>query len=107
MNEAPAPPSRNLRDFLSPFELPLIIAAAHLAAFSLARLAVLVFHADEFSALRGGEVVLALFRGLRFDAAAIFPVIGLPLFFLMLPIPGPRASLWRKGWGWICYAAFA
>jgi phosphoglycerol transferase MdoB-like AlkP superfamily enzyme len=85
----------------------LIIASAHLAAFSLARLAVLLFHADEFSALREGDVVLALVRGLRFDAAAIFPVIGLPLFFLMLPIPGPRASLWRQGWGWICYAAFA
>jgi len=107
VNEAPAPPSRKLRDLLSPFELPLIIAAAHFAAFSLARLGVLVFHAGEFSGLRGGDVVLALARGLRFDAAAIFPVIGLPLFFLMLPIPGPRGSLWRRGWGWVCYAAFA
>jgi phosphoglycerol transferase MdoB-like AlkP superfamily enzyme len=84
---------------LSPFILPLAVAGLAFAAFSLARLAVLVLHADDFTGLRAGDVVFALVRGLRFDAAAICPVFGLPLFLLMLPA-GDR---WRRFWGWTCY----
>lgn len=107
MNDTPPAAPRKLRDLLGPFELPLIIAALHVAAFTLARLAVLLLHGDEFSALTAGDVFRALGRGLRYDAAAIFPVLGLPLFLLMLPVPAAWSARWRQVWGWSCGALFA
>lgn len=85
----------------------MVVVGLHFASFSLARLAILAFHAGEFSSLSGGDVTRALVRGLRFDAGAIFPVIGLPLFLLLLPIGGSWGTRGRVILGWLCYALLA
>jgi phosphoglycerol transferase MdoB-like AlkP superfamily enzyme len=103
----PASLTSPLRRFLAPFKLPLVLLAAHFALFSLARLALLAIHRGDFSPLPAGEILRAFLRGLRFDGGAIFPVIGLPLFLLMLPFPRTRRLLWQRIWGWTCCAAFA
>jgi len=100
----PAPPP--IRAHLAPFRLPAIAAAAAFVAFGLARLAVLGIHHEDFADLTGGQVVLALFRGLRFDAAAIVPLLGLPLLLMMLPVGGSRRALWTRTWAWVCFAFF-
>lgn len=95
-----------IRAILAPFRLPLVLLGIHFALFTLARLALLVFHHGDFSSLSAGPTILAFLAGLRFDAAAIFPVVGLPLFLLMLPVERLRRPLPRKAAGWACYAAF-
>lgn len=105
MNEPAARPP--LRTFLAPLRLPAFAAAAAFAAFLLARLAVLILHREDFASLTGGEIGAAFLRGLRFDAAAIFPLMGLPLLLLMVPLRGPRRALWIRIWAWVCFAVFA
>ena len=112
MNEpqasVPSAPSRPpLKTLLAPFRLPALLVGAAFAVFFLARLAVWLAHREDFADLSAGQVFLAFLRGLRFDAAAIFPILGLPLLLLMLPVGGRRQPLWRRIWAWVCFALLA
>ncbi len=101
----PGPPFlRRAREVLSPFSFALLIVGLHFALFSAARLWVLLLNREDFASLTGPETLLAFLRGLRFDASALFPLIGLPLFLSMLPLSGRRGKVWRKAWGWTSYA---
>src|SRR6185295_5140567 len=73
---------------------------------TLARLALLAFRYEDFSSLTAGQITLAFFRGLRFDAGAICLVTGPLAFLLMLPVPPVRLPLLPKIAGWACYATF-
>jgi phosphoglycerol transferase MdoB-like AlkP superfamily enzyme len=91
---------------LVPFVRPLLIIAAHFARFFLARLAVLFIYRQDFTSLSVGDILWAFVRGLRFDGAIIFLVIGMPVLLLMLPFPWAQREPWQGIWGWCCYAAF-
>ncbi len=109
MSETPptAPPTpdrtRIVRALLGAFSHPLLIAAAHFAVFLLARFALILFHRRDFESLSAGETLLACIRGLRFDAAIIFLVTGLPLFLLMLPFGWAQGRRWQGIWSWVLY----
>ena len=85
---------------------PALVAAACLAACITARLALLATYREDFAGLTGGQVVLAFFRGLRFDVSAAVPVIGLPVFLLLLPIGGTAGPKWRRFWAWASFVVF-
>jgi len=109
-SEAPSPlpfPGRDTLDFLRRLAPAAAIAGLHLVAFAIARLVLFLAHREDFSSLSGAEVFRSLLRGIRFDASAIFPVIGLPLFLMMLPLGGSRGFLWRRVWGWTLFGLFA
>ncbi len=89
------------------FEVPLTVAGLAFAAFSLTRLAVVLLHGDDFALLSSSDILRAFFRGLRFDAAAIFPIFGLPLFLLLLPVGERWGTRWRRVWGWVCFGLLA
>lgn len=103
MNESAPAPRPPLQEFLAPFRLPGIAVLAAFGAFLLARLATLLLHRGDFAELSGVEIGGAFVRGLRFDAAAIFPILGVPLLFFMMPVRGP----WTRVWAWICFAILA
>jgi hypothetical protein len=52
------------------------VLAAHLAIFTLARLALLVGYGKEFSSLSGGAIAGAFLRGLRYDLSVLSPSSG-------------------------------
>ncbi|HVR86118.1 MAG TPA: LTA synthase family protein [Planctomycetota bacterium] len=105
----PPPPRwpRRVVQVLNPFTFALVVTGLHFAAFGIARLAILLFHANDFSSLSAVDVLRAFVLGLRFDASAIFPVIGVPIFLILLPVKGPLGIRWRQGWGWVCYGLLA
>ena len=108
--DAPPPvpsPGRDARDFLRRLAPAAAIAGLNLLVFSIARLIIFLSHRGDFSSLSGSEVFRSFLRGIRFDASAIFPVLGLPLFLLLLPVGGPRGIVWRRVWGWILFGLFA
>ena len=72
-----------------PYALPLLIAAAHFAVFTLARAVLLASYGEDFSDLSAGDVAWAFARGLRFDASVIFAFIGAPLFLLLNRLSRP------------------
>src|SRR5579862_7156918 len=92
--DAPSPPPppprwpRRVLDVLSPFVFSIVVAVLLFASFGIARLAILLFHPTDFSSLSGVGIAKAFLQGLRYDASAIFPVIGVPLFLTMLPVKG-------------------
>lgn len=100
----PPPAPRRIRELWGPLEIPLAVLGLAFAGFTIARIAVLLLHGEDFSFLSRGEVGRALLRGLRFDAAAIFPIFGLPVFLLLLPVGGTWGTWWRRVWGWACFA---
>lgn len=107
MSETPTPPpsfARRALELLNPFLRPTLIVAAHFAAFFVARVALLLSHPKDFAGLTGGEVAWAFVRGLRFDGAILFLVIGIPVFLLMLPFRRTQGRLWQGVLGWTCYA---
>ena len=95
-----------LRPWLDAYRRPLIIVAAHLALFALARLALLLRYPDDFSALRAGAVAGAFLRGLRFDLSVVCPLLALPLLMLMLPFARTRTARWQAAWSWVSFAIF-
>ncbi len=92
---------------LRPYLLPLLIVAAHFIIFAAARAALLLVHRPDFISLSTPDVAWAFVRGLRFDAAVIFTMLGLPLFFLLLPFGWARSRGWRGLWGWVGFASLA
>lgn len=105
----PAPPplppvKERARALLKAFSRPLLIVAAFFLLFFLARLAVLVLHSRDFASLTAGDVAFGFLRGLRFDAAIIFLIAGIPIFLLTLPFPWTQGRLWQGIWGWACFA---
>ncbi|HZE95537.1 MAG TPA: LTA synthase family protein [Planctomycetota bacterium] len=108
---APAAPSPaahpSPKALLVPLRLPAILLAGAFAAFFLARLGVLILHRDTFADLTASQVLRAFLRGFRFDAAAIFPIVGIPLFLILLPVGGVRRSLWRRVWAWVSFGLVA
>ncbi|HLY74037.1 MAG TPA: LTA synthase family protein [Planctomycetota bacterium] len=106
----PLPPPRwprRVSEVLGPFTFALAATGLHIVAFGVARLAILLFHASDFGSLSAFETAKAFIQGLRFDASAIFPVIGVPLFLTMLPVTGTAGVRWRAGWGWACFGLLA
>jgi len=103
----PPPPRPPLKAVLAPIRLPALLVAAAFTLFFLARLAVCLAYPDDFADLTAGQVLRAFLRGTRFDAAAIFPVLGLPLLLLMTPVGRTWCSLWRRVWAWVCFALLA
>jgi phosphoglycerol transferase MdoB-like AlkP superfamily enzyme len=91
---------------LRPFARPLLIIAVHFALFFLARLTLLFVYWQDFRSLSGGDIAWGFVRGLRFDGAIIFLVIGIPLFLLSLPFGWAQRRMWQGIWGWVCYGAF-
>jgi phosphoglycerol transferase MdoB-like AlkP superfamily enzyme len=102
-----SPPRVGALAFLAPYRLPLVIAGLHLLLFTLARAAILILHGDDFASLSGGAIAWGFVRGLRFDAAVIAIVAGIPLWLLTLPFAWARTRWWRGIWGWACFATFA
>ena len=86
-----------LRSWLDAYRRPLIILAAHLVLFTLARLVLWLRYADDFASLRAGGVAAAFLRGLRFDLSVICPLLALPLLLLLLPFARTRTrwGSWR------------
>ena len=91
---------------LKPFARPVLIIAAHFALFFLARLSILLIYRQDFSSLTGGDIAWGFVRGLRFDGAIIFLVLGAPVLLLMLPFGWAQRRLWQAIWGWGCFAVF-
>lgn len=94
------------RRWLAAYRRPLILVAAHLVLFTLARVALLLRHSGDFASLRGGAVAAAFLRGIRYDLSVICPLLGLPLLMLLLPFARTRTPLWQKSWSWISFAVF-
>ena len=96
----------NLRKWLEVYRRPLVIIAAHLLLFTLARLALLARYSGDFASLNAGGVASAFVRGLRFDVSVICPLLGLPLLMLLLPFARTRTRRWQDVWSWISFAVF-
>ena len=95
-----------LRPWLEAYRRPLIILAAHLTLFTLARLVLLLRYSDDFASLHAGGVAAAFLRGLRFDLSVICPLLALPLLMLLLPFARTRTPLWQDIWSWMAFAVF-
>jgi phosphoglycerol transferase MdoB-like AlkP superfamily enzyme len=95
-----------LRRWLGAYRRPLVVIAAHLALFILARLALFLRYPDDFSSLRAGSVGAAFLRGLRYDVSVICPLLGLPLLMLLLPFARTRTRLWQDIWSWMSFTVF-
>jgi phosphoglycerol transferase MdoB-like AlkP superfamily enzyme len=94
------------RRWVETYRRPLIIVAAHLALFTLARVALLLRYPGDFSSLRGGAVAGAFLRGLRYDLSVLCPLLGVPLLMLLLPFARTRTRPWQTGWSWVAFAVF-
>jgi phosphoglycerol transferase MdoB-like AlkP superfamily enzyme len=93
-------------EILRPYRFPIIIVGLHFLLFFLARLAILISYPRDFAGLTGGTIVWGFVRGVRFDAAIIFLVLGLPLLLLMLPFRWSQSRLGRGIIGWACFSIF-
>ena len=87
-----------------PFTRPALIVAAHFVLFFLARLAILLIYRSDFSSLSAGDVAWSFVRGLRFDGAIIFLIVGIPVVLLMLPFKWAQRRPWQGFWGWSSFA---
>jgi phosphoglycerol transferase MdoB-like AlkP superfamily enzyme len=106
VNEPQGAPLSKPRALLETYLRPLVVLAAHLAAFTLARLAIVLLYPEDFSTLPARAHAAAFLRGLRYDASALFPFLGLPLLLLLLPFPWARTRRWQQAWGWVCFGLF-
>jgi phosphoglycerol transferase MdoB-like AlkP superfamily enzyme len=89
---------------IAPYRLPIVIVGLHLILFLLARLAILILYWPEFAPLSAGTIAWGFVRGVRFDAAILVVVAGIPLWLLTLPFGWARGRVWRGIWGWACFA---
>lgn len=85
----------------------LIMAAAGLAPFILARLGLLALYPDDFGALTFGDIAYAFIYGLRFDASVLAQFIGLPLLLMLLPFRWAHSPWWQGLWSWFVFAMLA
>lgn len=81
--------------------------ALGLAAFQLARLALLLRYPDAFAALSAARVAGAWASGLRFDLSILLAFLALPLAALNAPAPFALRPRWQRAWGWVAFAALA
>lgn len=80
------------------------LVALALGCLALARAGLLLAHPDAFAALSWAQVWGAFVLGLRFDLAALAPLLGVPVALFVLPVPGHHGPRWRAAWGWLAFA---
>ena len=80
-----------------------LIMAACLLPFSLARLGLYLAYHEDFQSLGLLEVLSAFVVGLRFDISIAVMGIFLPLLFMMLPFRWAHHAYWQRLWGWLIY----
>jgi len=101
----PAPRSRP-RDLLQSCLRPLILLGATLLVFTMARVALLLRHPEDFSIVAGSRAA-AFLQGFRYDASVLCAFLGVPLVLLLLPFSWARDRRWQQAWSWIGFAMFA
>lgn len=99
----PAPEAADSRVQVSSTQRALLLLALALLPFLAARLWVAYLSWPELRSLGGGELVLAFLVGVRFDLAALLPILLGPLALGALPLASGSLR-WRRVWGWIAFA---
>lgn len=82
-----------------------LVVALGLAAFQLARLALLLRYPEAFAALPAGRLAAAWASGLRFDLSILLAFLALPLVAINAPAPPALSHRWQRAWGWVAFAA--
>lgn len=82
----------------------LLLAAAALAVFSVARIGLLLAYRPYFAELAPLQILHGFAEGVRFDLSISLTFLALP--FVMMNLPGAffRGGKWTKAWGWTAYA---
>jgi phosphoglycerol transferase MdoB-like AlkP superfamily enzyme len=89
---------------VQPIQRSLLLIGLGLAPFLLARLLLLVIYFEDFEELGALRILGAFVAGLRFDLAALLPLIVVPVGMLTLPLPFARDRRWTLAWGWLAFA---
>jgi phosphoglycerol transferase MdoB-like AlkP superfamily enzyme len=83
----------------------LIILGLALVPFLLARVLLYCVYHEDFEGFGVLRVAGAFVGGLRFDVAASFMILVLPVAMLNLPFPFARHQRWIAAWGWVAFFA--
>ncbi len=83
-----------MRARLTFFHQLLIWTLTGLGLFSLARVSLLLMHAEQFARLTPAQVLEALVDGIRFDLASLMVFGGVPMLVAALPFRWFRHPLW-------------
>lgn len=89
-----------------PYLRILVLLAIFILPATVMRLALYVVHADDFSGLSFGQVLVAFLVGLRFDISIMVTMIGIPVLLMLLPFRWSHHRYWQYAWGAFIFVAW-